>query len=109
MRNDRSRSGDKPPLSDDTVYEEMVPLEPYTTRELSDRLDASIGIVPSLLNDFVAEERVRMNEPEPNPRIWTRQPPTSECVNCGYQFQVRTVKPVLPSVHYSPRCGTPAE
>ena len=92
-------------LSPDDVYEAMEPLEPYTTGELARRLDTSKGLIWSFLNKLVGEDKVRKKEPEPNQMIWIREPPVYECANCGHEFQIKFLHPVLSSVRLCPRCG----
>jgi predicted Zn-ribbon and HTH transcriptional regulator len=101
-----SNPPDDSSLSTDDVYEVMEPLEPYTTGELAKRLRASKGLVWSLLNKLVGEDKVRKKEPEPNLRIWIRESPAYECPDCGYEFQIKVLHPVLTSVRRCPRCGT---
>lgn len=96
-------NGDDP--SPDEVYAAMDPLEPYTMGELARRLDASKGLIWSLLNKLVADDKVRKKAPEPNQMIWIRDPPVNECEECGYEFQIKFLHPVLSSVRHCPRCG----
>lgn len=92
-------------LSPDDVYEAMEPLEPYTTGELARRLDTSKGLIWSFLNKLVGEDKVRKKEPKPNQMIWIREPSVYECENCGHEFQIKFLHPVLSSVSLCPRCG----
>lgn len=101
---DTSSDADEP--SSDDVYESMDPLEPYTTGELADRLETSKSLVRSLLNKLAGTDKIRKKEPEPNRAIWIREPPAYECANCGYEFQIKFLHPVLSSVRICPQCGT---
>lgn len=101
---DGSSRDDDP--SPDEVYEAMDPLEPYTTGELAKKFRASKRLIWSLLNTLAGTDKVRKKEPEPNRRIWIREPPAHKCPNCGYEFQVKVLHPVLSSIRLCPRCGT---
>lgn len=95
--------------SPDEVYEAMEPLEPYTTRELATLLGAPRRLVRSLLDALVADEAVRRKSAGRGRAIWIRDPPTHECPDCGYAFQVKFLHPVLSSVRLCPRCGRQLE
>jgi predicted Zn-ribbon and HTH transcriptional regulator len=104
---DESSKGDE--LSPEDVYETMDPLEPYTTGELARRLETSKSLIRSFLNKLVGEDKVRKKDPEPNQMIWIREPPVYECANCGYEFQIKFLHPVLSSVRLCPQCGNQLE
>ncbi len=98
-----NRDSDQP--SEETVYEEMEPFVPYTTQELADRIGTSLGNMWSILRRLAGAGKVRKKEPEPNLRIWMREPPDNTCPHCDYEFEVKFLHPVLSSVRYCPNCG----
>ena len=106
---DHSESDSPPPNdgpSSEDVYNAMDPLEPYTTGELAEHLDTSKGVIWSRLKNLLTNNKVREKKTGPDLRIWIREPPTYECPNCGYKFQIKVLHPVLSSVRLCPRCGT---
>ena len=66
---------------------------------------SSKGLIWSLFNKLVGEEKVGKKEPESNRAIWIREPPVYECTNCGYEFQIKCLYPVFSPVRLCPRCG----
>lgn len=98
--------GDERDVSPEDVYEEMEPLEPYTTGELARSLHAPKRLLRSLLRSLSGDGKVREKEPEPNRIIRVRKSPTYECPNCGYEFQIEFLHPVLSSARLCPQCGT---
>jgi len=100
-----SDNHDSGQISDETVYEEMEPFVPYTTRELADRIGTSLGNMWSILRSLTMAGRIQKKEPEPNLRIWMREPPDNTCPHCDYEFEVKSLHPVLSSVRYCPNCG----
>jgi hypothetical protein len=92
-------------LSADTLFEELEPFEPYTTDELVDELDAERGIIGRLLDKLNREGKVKKKKPKSSPTIWVREPPMNSCSECGRDFEIKFLHPVLSSVQYCPRCG----
>lgn len=92
-------------LSEETVYEEMEPFVPYTTQEMADRIGTSLGNMWSILRRLAGAGKIQKKEPEPNLRIWMREPSDNTCSNCSYEFEVKFLHPVLSSVRYCPNCG----
>lgn len=101
---DSTADGDEP--SSEDVYEEMEPLEPYTTGELASLFSAPRDLVGRLLDKLAGEHRIRKKEPEPSRRIWIREPPANTCPDCGRTFEVKFQHPVLGSPRFCPRCGS---
>ncbi|WP_327052282.1 hypothetical protein [Halomicrococcus gelatinilyticus] len=95
--------GDEP--SADDIYDAMEPFVPYTTDEIADRFQASTGLTWTLLRDLAAADRIRKKEPEPNLRLWIREPPANQCPICDSVFQVRFLRPGPGAVHVCPRCS----
>jgi hypothetical protein len=93
-------------ISAETVYEEMEPFVPYTTRELADTIDTSLGNMWSILRGLAGEGRIRKKQPEPNIRIWMREPPDTNCSYCGCEFEVKFLHPASSSSRYCPNCGS---
>jgi predicted transcriptional regulator len=54
------------------VLEEMEPLEPYTTGELADQLDAPRRTVYNYLEELAEKNKIRKKKPEPRRAIWIR-------------------------------------
>lgn len=96
-------------LSADDLYDEMAVLEPYTTGELASALEAPRAHVRSLLERLAGSARVRRKATDSERAIWLRTPPTHDCDNCGYAYEVMFRHPVLSAVRFSPRCGTQVE
>lgn len=96
---------DEPPSPDD-VYETMEPLEPYTLGDLIKRFDATKGHLWSVLRTLHQNGKIRKKESQPNQRIWIRQPPSHQCPNCDYEFQIKLSHPIFGSVQFCPHCGT---
>ncbi|MFC7141807.1 hypothetical protein ACFQMA_18470 [Halosimplex aquaticum] len=72
QRNDNGRFESKHGLSPNAVLEEMEPLEPYTTGELADELEAPRRSVYNYLETLAEEGRIRKKKPEPRRAIWIR-------------------------------------
>lgn len=92
----------------DEVYESMTPLEPYTTAEVASRLDRARGAVERALVALVESDDVRRKDVDGRP-VWIRRVPTHECPDCGYEFQVKPLHPLLAMTTYCPRCGARVE
>lgn len=96
--------------SDDTtaenVYEHLEPFEPYTTAELAGDLSVERGHLRQLLDKLRGEGRVRQKKPPGGGTLWIREPPAHTCQNCGREFEVKFLHPVLSSAQFCPRCGT---
>lgn len=88
------------------VFEAMEPLEPYTTGELAGLLEAPGRLVRRVLDRLADEGRVRKKVPETDRVIWVREPPKHACPECGREFEIKFLHPVLSSVRFCPRCGT---
>lgn len=89
------------------VAESMEPLEPYTTREVAGLVDIPKRVARRLLNALYDAGNVEKKPPheEAGRTIWVRNVPHITCTECGHEFMVRIVHPVLASVRYCPRCG----
>lgn len=105
MPTDPPDDRDPEQLSEETVYEEMEPFVPYTTQELADRIGTSLGNMWSLLRGLAGSKKIRKKEPEPNLRIWMREPPDNSCPHCDYEFEVKFLHPVVTAVRHCPNCG----
>ncbi len=105
-KDSEEQSSDGESLSPDDVYEVMEPFEPYTLDDLIQRLDVTKGRLWSLLRTLHQGGKIRRKESEPNQRIWVREPPTQQCANCDYEFQIKLSHPILGAVQFCPRCGT---
>lgn len=103
---DDGRSGDRSDTSPEDIYETMDPLEPYTTGELADILGIPRRVVRRLLDALNQEDKIRKKEPEPDRIIWIREAPVHECPECGHEFEIKFLHPVLAPVGFCPRCGT---
>lgn len=55
------------------IYRAMDRLEPYTTRELANRVGCSRRAALNYLDELANEERVRKKKPEPRRSIWIRE------------------------------------
>ncbi|ELY39948.1 hypothetical protein C497_04297 [Halalkalicoccus jeotgali B3] len=56
----------------ETVFEAMEPMEPYTTGEIADMVDAPRRTVYNYLEELAGQGRVRKKKPEPRRAIWIR-------------------------------------
>lgn len=72
QRNDNGRFESEHGLTTDDVFERMDPLEPYTTGELAEVLDAPRRSVYNYLEQLAEEGRIRKKKPEPRRAIWIR-------------------------------------
>ena len=54
------------------IYEAMEPLEPYTSREIADKLDIPRRTAYEFLNDLADSGQIRKKKPEPRRAIWIR-------------------------------------
>ena len=104
---DKSSADDT--VSPDEVFETMEPLEPYTTTELATMVGVSKQFVRRLLETLTSNERIRKKEAERNRVIWIREPPAHTCPDCGREFEIKFLHPILSAVQFCPRCGAQLE
>jgi len=71
-RNENGRFESEHGLTTEDVFEKMEPLEPYTTGELADILDAPRRTVYNYLEELAEEGQIRKKKPEPRRAIWIR-------------------------------------
>jgi predicted transcriptional regulator len=71
-RNENGRFESEHGLTTGDVFEEMEPLEPYTTGELAEILDAPRRTVYNYLQELAEEDQIRKKKPEPRRAIWIR-------------------------------------
>jgi len=71
-RNENGRFESDHGLTSEDVFEKMEPLEPYTTGELADILDAPRRTVYNYLEELAEEGQIRKKKPEPRRAIWIR-------------------------------------
>lgn len=71
-RNQFGRFESEHGVSVEEVFEAMEPLEPYTTGELADLLDAPRRSVFNYLDELAEQGRIRKKKPEPRRAIWIR-------------------------------------
>ena len=90
-------------LSADVLLEEMEVLEPYTAGELAAKYETSKSRIRRLLDRLSTAGEIRKKAPEPNRVIWIKEPPVTECPECGNRYEVKFLHPVLTSVRYCPR------
>lgn len=95
--------GDEP--SESAVYEEMEPLEPYTTGELARRVGAARDVVKRLLDALYEGDRVEKKEAS-GAVIWVRDAPRYQCAECGDEYQIRIVHPLQSAIRFCPHCGS---
>lgn len=88
-----------------TVYEEMEPLEPYTTSELAERIGAARDVVRRLLDALYEGDQVE-KKATGSGVIWVRDAPRYSCPNCEYEYQIRIVHPLQSALRFCPRCGS---
>ena len=69
-RNEKGRFKAEHEITPEDVFEEMDPLEPYTTRELADRLDVPRRTVYNYLNELAESGHIRKKKTEPRRAIW---------------------------------------
>lgn len=72
-RNNHGRFESNHEITPESVIEAMEPLEPYTTRELAEELDAPRRTVFKYLDQLADEERIRKKKPEERRAIWIRE------------------------------------
>lgn len=92
-------------LSPEELFDELEPFEPYTADELAETLDTKESIVKRVLNRLNRDAKVRKKKTKSGPAIWIRKPPVNSCGNCGREFEVKFLHPVLSSMQFCPRCG----
>lgn len=109
MRSPGGHADDGEGLPKEAVYEAMDPLEPYTTDELTDRLDKPRDLVRRALDQLFGDGEIRKKDPEPSRPIWIREPTKHTCPDCGRTFEVKYLHAVLSAVRFCPRCGTTIE
>jgi hypothetical protein len=102
---DNGGKSDTTSLSANELFEELEPFEPYTADELADKFDTDRGILRRLLDKLNREEKIKKKKPKSSPAIWIREPPVNSCSECGREFEIKFLHPVLSSVQYCPRCG----
>lgn len=105
-KDSEKQSSETDSLSADEMFEVMEPFEPYTLDDLVQRFDVTKGSLWSLLRTLHQAGKIRKKESGPNQRVWVREPPSNQCSNCDYEFQVKLSHPVLGSVQFCPHCGT---
>jgi predicted Zn-ribbon and HTH transcriptional regulator len=88
------------------VREAMEPFEPYTTGEVARLLDAPKRVVRSVLNALAGDDELRKKEPSAGGVVWIREPPVHACPECGYEFRIKILHPILSPVRRCPRCGS---
>lgn len=71
-RDEEGRFESRHGVSKDDVYEAMKPLEPYTTGELAEMVDAPRRTVFNYLEQLAEEHTIRKKKPEPRRAIWIR-------------------------------------
>jgi predicted transcriptional regulator len=72
QRNENGRFQSEHGLTSNDVLEEMEPLEPYTTGELADALNAPRRTIYNYLAELHEENKIRKKKPEPRRVIWIR-------------------------------------
>lgn len=92
-------------LTAERLFEELEPFEPYTADELAAELGSERGTIRKLLDRLRREEKVKTKQPKSSAQLWIREPPVNSCGNCGRQFEIKFLHPVLSSVQFCPRCG----
>lgn len=92
-------------LSADELFEKLEPFEPYTTDELVETFEVERGIIRKLLDKLSQEGKLKKKKPKSSPNLWIREPPVNSCSECGREFEIKFVHPVLSSVQFCPRCG----
>ena len=103
---DDSDEPDMTALSVNSLSEKMEPLEPHTTDELAEKLDAERGIVRKLLDKLNRDGKVKKKKKtKSNPTIWVREPPVNRCSKCDRKFEIKYMHPVFSSAQFCPRCG----
>ncbi|MFB6096728.1 MAG: hypothetical protein ABEJ74_05015 [Haloferacaceae archaeon] len=94
-------------VTPESAAQAMAPLEPYTTREVASLLEVPRRVARRLLDALYEGDEVEKKPPHEDGgrTIWIRPAPQFTCPECGYEFMVRVVHPVLASVRYCPQCG----
>lgn len=71
-RNERGQFESEHGITAEDVFDAMEPLEPYTTGELADIVDAPQRTVFNYLDDLAEQGRIRKKKPNPRSAIWIR-------------------------------------
>lgn len=71
-RNDQGRFESEHGVTVEDVFEAMEPVEPYTTGELANMLDAPRRTIYNYLEELAEQGRIRKKKPEPKRAIWIR-------------------------------------
>lgn len=71
-RDEKGRFEPSHGITIEDVFEVMEPLEPYTTTEISDKLDAPQRTVFHYLNELAQEGRIQKKKPADTRVIWMR-------------------------------------
>jgi len=72
-RNERGQYEAGHEVSKEDILNEMKPYEPYTTRELADKLGAPRRTVYNYLEELADQNRIRKKKPEPRRAIWVKE------------------------------------
>lgn len=71
-RNSKGRFTSEHNITPDDIYEAMEPFEPYTSREIADKLAIPRRTAYEFLDDLADTGRIRKKKPEPRRAIWVR-------------------------------------
>lgn len=71
-RDEKGRFEPSHEVDAEDVFEAMEPLEPYTTREIAEKLDVPRRTVYKYLEELHETNRIRKKKPEPRRAIWIR-------------------------------------
>lgn len=71
-RNDEGRYESEHEVNRNDVFEAMEPLEPYSTRELADELEAPRRTIFKYLEELHELGKIRKKKPGPRSAVWIR-------------------------------------
>ena len=71
-RNSQGRFTAGHDVTAEDIYEAMEPFEPYTSREIADKLGIPRRTAYEFLDDLADAGRIRKKKPEPRRAIWIR-------------------------------------
>ncbi|ELY85004.1 helix-turn-helix domain-containing protein [Natrinema altunense] len=77
-RNARGQFTAEHDVTAEAIYETMEPLEPYTSREIADKLDVPRRTAYEFLTDLADSGRIRKKKTEPRRAIWIRPADAAE-------------------------------
>ena len=73
QRNEKGQYTAEHSVTVEDVFEEMEPLEPYTTREIADDLSIPRRTAYEFLEELAEGDRIRKKKPELRRVIWIRE------------------------------------